>query len=123
MPFALDPTPRRDADCDLYDHGCDLVTAAVAIRTVVDRPGAVTAAPALLGCLEAAISEIGLACLALERSTGELAESRNAGGERANDRMRRSWGNLRWALEDAERAAKAARALVARALVGRATAP
>jgi hypothetical protein len=54
--MSLSPVPRaskRPADNELYDRGCDLVEAAIAIRRLADDSAARRAVPALLGCVEA----------------------------------------------------------------------
>ena len=104
----------RDADNELYDRGSDLVLAATAIRTAAVPPEAARAAPALLGCIEAAMRELSVASAALEQTvldagTAPATDPRSA-------RMRRGLTNLSSALDDAEAAAAAARALAARAL-------
>jgi hypothetical protein len=68
---ATRPGDRRQADNELYDRGCELVEAAAAIRVLAGHGGAVDAAPALLGCVEQAIRDLSLACVALEQATGE----------------------------------------------------
>jgi hypothetical protein len=112
---------RRDADNDLYDRGCDLVEATTAIRHATGHLDAARAAPALLGCLEAAMRELGAASATLEQT---VVDSLGARASLADDprtrqrtaRMERGFTNLYSALADAEAAAAAARALVARSL-------
>ena len=55
-PLATKPT-RRDADNELYDHGCDLVATASAIRRAAGAPEAARAVPAVLGCMESALEK------------------------------------------------------------------
>jgi hypothetical protein len=101
-------TSKRPPDNELYDRGCDLVEAAMAIRRVADEAGAERAVPALLGCMEAALHELGCAAVSLDETghgtrTGPVA-----------DRMHRGFMNLGLALADAEFASTAARGLAAR---------
>jgi hypothetical protein len=57
---------KRPADHELYDRGCDLVEAATAIRRLAADPRAERAVPALLGCVEAAMHELGCAAVSLD---------------------------------------------------------
>src|SRR5690349_12205582 len=102
----------RDADNELYDRGCDLVLAATAIRTAAVPPEAARAAPALLGCIEAAMRELCVASAALEQTVLDVGAA--PATDARSVRMRRGLANLSSALDDAEAAAAAARALVAR---------
>jgi hypothetical protein len=112
MPHSPGPhTSKRPADHELYDRGCDLVEATMAIRRLADDPGAKRAVPALLGCLEAAMHELGCAAVSLDETSGDEAPT----GPVA-DRMRRGFMNLGLALADAEFAAGAARGLAARSM-------
>jgi hypothetical protein len=105
------PTSKRPADHELYDRGCDLVEAAMAIRRLADDPGAERAVPALLGCVEAAMHELGCAAVSLdETSRDEVPAGAVA------DRMHRGFMNLGLALADAEFASAAARGLAARSI-------
>ena len=110
---------ERSADNELYDRGCDLVAAAIAIRHVAASPNAARAVPAVLGCIEAAVRELAEAAAELERTTAEastaLARSCQHSGLRS-ERMHRGYTNLRQALDDTERAAAAARPLASRVL-------
>jgi hypothetical protein len=107
---------ERSADNELYDLGCDLVAAATAIRQVAGPPHAARAVPAVLGCIEAALRELAEAATGLERTTEAASSVRaRALGSRC-DRMHRGYVNLHEALEDAERAAAAARPLASRVL-------
>ena len=107
---------RRAADIELYDRGCDLVEAATAIRRGVSDPEAAPAFPALLGCLEAALRELGDAAAALQQASGEprptFADPKD---QAVADRLHRGHTNLHIALQDAEAASRAARMLAARA--------
>jgi hypothetical protein len=104
-------TSKRPADHELYDRGCDLIEAAMAIRRLADDPGAERAVPALLGCVEAAMHELGCAAVSLDRSrTDEVPTGAMA------DRMHRGLMNLGLALADAEVASAAARGLAARSI-------
>jgi hypothetical protein len=112
---------RRDADNELYDSGCDLVEAATAIRHAAAHPEAARAVPALLGCLEAAMHELAVASTTLEQMlAGSLDAPASPAVEprlhRRAARMERGFTNLYSAFDDAEGAAAAARALVARSL-------
>jgi hypothetical protein len=113
---------QREADNELYDHGCDLVAAAAAIREAAGSPDAVRAVPAVLGCIESALRELLWASAALEQTSSD-ALRQSARGRRGTrpraERMGRGFANLQLALGDAERAAAAARALTARALADR----
>jgi hypothetical protein len=106
---------RRDADSELYDFGCDLVQAAVAICRGVSNPEAAPAVPAVLGCIEAALQELSHASAALQQAN---AESRQMAGDPRRraiaDRMERGYTNLTVALQDAQAAGHAARSLAAR---------
>jgi hypothetical protein len=106
---------ERSADNELYDHGCDLVLAAARIRQVAGSPDAARAVPAVLGCIEAALHELAEATAGLERITDPANTGHTASAPRAG-RMRRGYANLRQALADAERAARAARPLAGRVL-------
>jgi hypothetical protein len=110
--------PERDAVNDLYDHGCDLVEAARALRRDVHGPGAARAAPAVLGCVETALYDLRDTAAALN-----LASAATGHGERGpapatgrQARMRKGFANLEVALHDAADAAAAARSLAARGL-------
>jgi hypothetical protein len=104
-------TSKRPADHELYDRGCDLVEAAMAIRRLADEEEAERAVPALLGCVEAAMHELGCAAVSLDEVTGR--EVRTGA---VVDRMHRGFRNLGLALADAESAATAARGLAARSV-------
>jgi hypothetical protein len=120
-PSATSPT-RRDADNELYDHGCDLVATASAIRRAAGAPEATRAVPALLGCVESALQELMWAAAALEQTSADHLEQNAQGHSSARtwaiaERMQRGFANLQQALSDGERAAAAARSLAGRALV------
>jgi hypothetical protein len=117
MRTSVSAASERSADNELYDHGCDLVVAATAIRQVAGSAHAARAVPAVLGCIEAALHELAEAAAGLEHTT-DLASALLAPdryGPRS-DRMHRGYANLRQALDDAERAAAAARPLAGRLL-------
>ena len=102
---------KRPADNELYDRGCDLVEAAMAIRGLAGDPGAARALPALLGCMETALHELGCAVGSMdETSTQSMA------ADAMTDRMHRGFMNLGLALADAELASTAARGLAGRSL-------
>jgi hypothetical protein len=107
---------RRDPDNELYDRGSDLVLAATAIRDAVGLLDATRAAPALLGCVEAAMRELVMASAALEQTILGVCAAPAEDARVA--RMRRGLTNLSSALGDAEAAAAAARPPAARALAG-----
>jgi hypothetical protein len=75
---------KRPPDNELYDRGCDLVEAAVAIRRLADNPAAGRAVPALLGCVEAALHELACAAASLDETS-----SRAMPTEAMADRMHR----------------------------------
>jgi hypothetical protein len=113
---AMPPSPasqgsKRPADNELYDRGCDLVEAAIAIRRLVDDPGAGRALPAVLGCIEAALHELGCAAASMDETSGHAMPT-----EAMADRMHRGFMNLGLALADAELASTAARGLAGRSL-------
>jgi hypothetical protein len=102
---------KRPADNELYDRGCDLVEAAMAIRRLADDPGTGRALPAVLGCIEAALHELGCAAASMDETSGQAMPT-----EAMADRMHRGFMNLGLALADAELAATAARGLAGRSL-------
>ena len=105
----VDHAFKRPADNELYDRGCDLVEAAVAIRCLADDPGAVRALPPLLGCIEAALHELGCAAASMDEIGGQAMPTKAMA-----ERMRRGFMNLGLALADAELASTAARGLAGR---------
>jgi hypothetical protein len=109
---------RRDAENELFDRGCDLVEAAAAIRGGVAARQAARAVPALLGCVEAAVAELRAASALLTTSSIEAGAAEDDAMARRAERMERGLANLQVALADAETAAGAARALVARVTAG-----
>jgi hypothetical protein len=112
MPLSPGPrTSKRPADHELYDRGCDLVEAAMAIRRLADDPAATRAVPALLGCVEAAMHELGCAAVSLDEASGDEVPTGPMAG-----RMHRGFMNLGLAFADAEFATTAARGLAARAV-------
>lgn len=118
------PVPsERSADNELYDHGCDLVIAATAIRELAGSRHAARAVPAILGCIEVALHELAEAAAGLERTTDEASArlAPHSYGPKA-ERMHHGYANLRLALDDAERAAAAARPLASRVLAPAGTA-
>jgi hypothetical protein len=115
---AMPPPPvselsQRPADNELYDRGCDLVEAAIAIRSLADDPAAGGALPALLGCIEAAFHELGDALARLDETARHAMPT-----EAMADRLHRGFMNLGLTLADAELAAAAARGLAGRSLAG-----
>jgi hypothetical protein len=106
---------RRDADNELYDFGCNLVEAAAEISRGVAHPGAAPAIPALLGCIEAALYELGRASVVLKDANEQQDESvADTRRQAAGARLQRGYTNLGVALEDARAAARAARSLAVR---------
>jgi hypothetical protein len=97
---------RRDPDTELYDHACELVESAAAIRQAATVPGSGDAVPALLGCVDAALRDLAAVAEALARTGGD---------DRRHRRASEGYRNLRVALDDAAIAARAAQALAARA--------
>jgi hypothetical protein len=111
----------RDPVNELYDRGCDLVEAAGAIRRAASAAEGARAAPAVLGCIEAALGHLIDAAAAMDSAADHAARpattrSGDARDEVARDRMRRGFVNLEHGLRDARLLAGAARALAARAL-------
>jgi hypothetical protein len=100
---------KRAADNELYDRGCDLVEAAMAIRDLAHQSEAQRALPALFGCIEATLHELGCA-------TSSVDESLCAATDQMAERTHRGLMNLGLALGDAELASTAARGLLARML-------
>ena len=118
-PSAVLTASARPPDNELYDRGCDLVEAAAALRRLARDPGATASAPAVLGCIETALHDLGHACDALEKTTERALLPRSRRDARMAavvERMRRGFANLRRALQDAEATASAARSLAARSL-------
>jgi hypothetical protein len=115
------PNVDRSPDNELYDRGCDLVAAATAIAQAAGSPDAARAVPAVLGCIEAAMRALAEAAAALEATTDAATarahDCRSNGLQSRSERMHRGYANLRQGLEDAERAAAAARPLAGRVLV------
>ena len=98
---------RRTVENEIYDFGCDLVQAAAGIARCAADPAAARAVPALLGCIEAALGELGTASSALQRM--------RADGEGPSfDMLDRGYTNLVITLQDARLASHAARSLAAR---------
>lgn len=119
------PAGRREPDNELFDHGCDLVQAAAAIRraAAAGSPETARAVPAVLGCIESALEELFWASAMLEATTADARAERQ--GRRPDprtaaraERMHRGYANLQRALDDATCASGAARSLARRALAG-----
>jgi hypothetical protein len=118
--MSAQPTASARYD-DIYDPACDLVEATSRMRRVAAAPENGQIAPALLGCIETALQDLAWTTAALEHaSVGLATEHRRGWSDRRSreglERMQRGYANLQDALVDAERAAAAARPLVARAL-------
>ena len=103
----------RSPDNELYDRGCDLVAAAAAIRRTAGAPEAARAVPAVLGCIEDAMRELAQAAAELEATTAKAHSCRSSS---RSERMHRGYVNLEQSLDDAARAAAAARPLASRVL-------
>jgi hypothetical protein len=120
----MSSAPRsRDAINEIYDRGCDLVEAAMAIRRAARAFDVAPAVPALLGCIECALDELAdisarLRDLPLEARSAGMAGSeavrRHAGSDDAGTR---ALIGLEHALRDARDTADAARAFAARARI------
>jgi hypothetical protein len=106
MRLTSDPGVRtRPPDNELYDRGCDLVEAALAIRRLAGREDAERALAAVLGCMESALEDL----------RGAVAEAGRTGSSDAHASLaHRGFANLELALADAETAARAARGLARR---------
>lgn len=111
----------RDPVNELYDHGCDLVEAASAIRHAASGGDAARAAPAILGCIETALGELMDASTALETAAHRAVEARASECDddlrERHHRMRRGFANLGGALGAARDLAAAARTRTSIALV------
>ena len=83
----------------------------MAIRRLADDPGAGRALPALLGCIETALNELGCAAASMDEISSHSMPT-----EAMADRMHRGFMNLGLALADAELASTAARGLAGRSL-------
>jgi len=108
----------------LYDCGCDLVEAASGLRKCAGHPDAVGAAPAVLGCMEAALRELAETSAALSAISDDpftQGADKHAPARRLlrAERMRTGLRNLEVALQDAASSATAARSLAARVIHGR----
>ena len=90
----------------------------MAIRRLAGDPGAVRALPALLGCIEAALHELGRAAASMDELGGRATPTRALA-----ERMHQGFMNLGLALADAELAATAARGLAGRSLAARSHRP
>jgi hypothetical protein len=116
------PTPSPAVpDDDIYDRACDLVDATARMRRAAGTLHDAQLAPALLGCIEAALQDLLWTAAALEQASLRVTTERRRGAADPRtrvlvERMQRGWANLQATLADAERAAGAARPLVARAL-------
>jgi hypothetical protein len=120
-PSARHSALRRDAENELYDRGCDLVEAATAIRPRRGQPRRRARSLGPSGCVEAALRELNRACAALEVTTVVPVEARRPVDAdprtwRRIDRAHRGFANLYSALDEAEAASAAVRALAARTL-------
>lgn len=115
------PSPSRVPYDDIYDPACDLVEATARLRRAAAAPENAHLSPALLGCMEAALQDLLWTAAALEQTSVRMIteHSRGRADPRSRllvERMQRGWANLQETLIDAERAAAAARPLVARGL-------
>lgn len=114
------PAPSRAPYDDIYDPACDLVEATARMRSAAAAPQNAELAPAILGCIEAALQDLLWTAAALEQTSGRLTGEHHRGQSDprvrlSTERMQRAYANLQETLIDAERAAAAARPLVARA--------
>jgi hypothetical protein len=110
MHLTRHPRPERRApDNELFDRGCDLVEAAMAIRELAVRDGAQRALPAVLGCVESALDS-------LAGATASAHASHATFGDEHFQRIHRGLVNLELALDDAKLAASAARGLARRVI-------
>jgi hypothetical protein len=113
---------ERDAVNDIYDHGCDLVEAAAALRRAATRAGAAGAAPAVLGCIDEALRDLAAATQVLDTGSAKLVGGENARCHESADvdrrraRMGRGFASLGVALHNAAAASAAARSLIAHEL-------
>jgi len=106
---------RRDVENAVYDFGCDLVAAASGIARCAAERDAARAVPSLLGCVEAALQELSVACAALERANAWTSrQETDPRRGTAMARLDRGYKNLAVALGDAQGASRAARSLAAR---------
>jgi hypothetical protein len=106
---------------DIYDRACDLVEATARMRRAAATLQDAQVAPALLNCIEAALHDLAWTAAALDATSIRSTAANRRGpadprGPVLVERMQRGWRNLQQTLMDAERAAAAARPLVARAL-------
>jgi hypothetical protein len=103
----------------MYDRGCDLVEAAMAIRRAARTSDVTPAVPALLGCIECALDELADASAVLTETPHwaprRLRSSGVARRGATSGEVRQALVNLELALEDARDAADAARAFASRA--------
>jgi hypothetical protein len=113
--------PRsRDAINEIYDRGCDLVEAAMAIRRAASAFDVAPALPALLGCIECAVDELADASARLSdmpfegRSDGIASSEVVRKRVGSDDAGAQALVGLENALQDARDAADAARAFAAR---------
>ena len=83
----------------------------MAIRRLAGDPGIVRAVPALLGCVETALRELGCAVGSMDETS-----SQSMPADAMAARMHRGFMNLGLALADAELASTAARGLAGRSL-------
>jgi hypothetical protein len=110
----------RDPVNELYDHGCDLVEAASAMRRAATEHDAARAAPAILGCIETALGELMDASTALETAAHRAVEARGSDCHddlrERHHRMRAGFADLGGALCTARDLAAAARTRTSMAL-------
>ena len=117
------PTPTvlrgHDTVNEIYDRGCDLVEAAMAIRRIAGARDVAPAVPALLACVECALDELANASAALRETSGTATGHSSPGDlprvHALDDRMRQGLANAELALADARDIAAAACALASRA--------
>jgi hypothetical protein len=113
VPDARHMPETRDAVNELYDHGCELVEAAAAIRRTATEADAARAAPAILGCIETALDDLTDASAALGTAAHRAFQDRALDCDddlrERHHRMRSGFANLHGALVAARDLAAAAR--------------
>jgi hypothetical protein len=102
----------------LYEAASDLMQAAGDLRDLAHGKRTVPAHPSVLGCIQTALEELGLAVAAIRAATDEVRVGEGYRGQSVKHDvlMHRGFDNLEIALRDAAAAAAAARSLSSRAL-------
>jgi hypothetical protein len=104
---------RRDPVNDLYDCACALLHAAHELRAAAGQPGSAPAFAATLGCIEATLSELNESVGSIRARTSAHLSSAGIGRPVAVESALAELRVLCQELEDAGRAAGAARRTVA----------